>query len=89
MRQTFPSRHLDQALAIRTSLNGTLCRRIRSLNLHSQREGSQVCNWNLCQTAQDYHVDTAADGQQGNHMGIAGNYDLMILDLHLSKLHGI
>ncbi|BBH20706.1 DNA-binding response regulator [Paenibacillus baekrokdamisoli] len=35
-----------------------------------------------------YHVDMASNGEIGLHMGLNGNYDLIILDVMLPKMNG-
>jgi DNA-binding response OmpR family regulator len=39
--------------------------------------------------AEHYAVDTAGDGEQGCCMGLASDYDLLVLDLNLPKLDGL
>jgi two-component system response regulator QseB len=40
-------------------------------------------------TEEGYRVDTAADGQQGLHLGLTRSYDVVVLDRGLPAIEGL
>ncbi|MFL6120553.1 response regulator, partial [Actinophytocola sp.] len=40
-------------------------------------------------TEEGYQVDTAADGQQGLHLGLTRTYDVVVLDRGLPAIDGL